>query len=289
MIKMSARLLSSLTLIAFIYLFLPLTSYGQSLHVYILNVGQGDSALISTPQGKNILIDGGPDESVVKELDSVLPFWNRKIDAIIPTHPQADHITGLISVIKRYYVKKILTTPATNTTVTYAAMQREIKEQHIPEVQFLRGSEARIEEGVVLKSLWPNANAPWQAVRDLNDVAQVCELQFHDFSALFTADAGANVEQKLDSLDDTQKVTLLKVPHHGSRFGMDDQYLQKISPLISVISVGKNNHYGHPAPQALDQLQRIHTKILRTDKDGLVDIMVDKAGVSLKRSGVTYN
>ncbi len=268
-------------LVAAVWLFVPVTNYGPQLEIDVLDIGQGDSILIQTPHHHTILIDGGPDQSVIDQLDQVLPFWHRQIDVIIPTHPQADHVTGLAAVLQRFVVKQLLYTPATADIDSYKSILKQVEQKNTPKRYFLRGDKLSTDDGVVISSLWPASNAAWNEVKDLNDVAQVCRLTFYDFSALFTADAGANIDQQLARFGDAQPIDLLKVAHHGSATGMDTHFLQQLHPYISAISVGAHNTYGHPAPSTLKQLKAVGSQIWRTDQDGRIAITVNRSGISV--------
>jgi beta-lactamase superfamily II metal-dependent hydrolase len=275
--------------ISLLYLFVPWTTYGQELDIDVLDIGQGDSILIRTPQHHTILIDGGPDESVIDQLDEVLPFWSRSIDVILPTHPQADHINGLVAVLQRFSVNQEFNTPAKANINAYFSIKREIEQQKITQRYFMRGEAINTDDNVSIKSLWPPPNSNWDSVADLNDVAQVCLLQYQNFRALFTADAGANIDQQLEKLGDAQPVDMLKVAHHGSATGTDEQFLKSIHPYISVISVGASNNYGHPALSTLQQLQSVNSQVWRTDQDGRVEVSVNYAGISVKSTKIRYN
>lgn len=275
-------------LVGFLYLFVPLTSYGQELKIDVLDIGQGDSIFIQTPNGHRILIDGGPDDSVIDQLDQVTPFWDRRIDYILPTHPQADHIDGLVDVLQRFRVSGVLDTPAKATLTAYQSLKTDIEQKKIPEITFTTGKEIKTDDRVTLQSLWPEPDSNWNPA-DLNDVAQVDLLSFGDFKALFTADAGANIDQRLEELGSVPQIDVLKVAHHGSATGTDQKFLEQLHPLISVISVGAHNTYGHPAPSTLSQLKSVGTHIWRTDQDGRVEILVNKAGISVRSSKIQYN
>lgn len=270
-------------------LFIPWTTYGKELTIDILDIGQGDSILIQTPEKHRILIDGGPDESVIDQLDEVMPFWDRSIDVVIPTHPQADHITGLASVIQRFHIGQYADTPAKSTIDSYKEIMKDIEQENIPEINYTRGSIIKLDSNITIDSLWPPQDADWNKVADLNDVAQVCLLKYGNFSALFTGDAGANIDRQLEALGDDMPVDVLKVGHHGSKTGTDQQYLAKIHPLISVISVGAHNTYGHPAPSTLKQLQQVGSSIWRTDLAGRIEIHVDRSGISVYSAKIKYN
>lgn len=264
-----------------IFLFTPWTSYGQSLQIDVLDVGQGDSILITSPDGHHILIDGGPDQSVIDQLDEVLPFWDRNIDVILPSHPQADHINGLVYVLQRMQVGAIMDTPESAKINAYIAIKKLIEQKNISEINLVRGKVVNIGGDVTLESLWPPPQTRWGEVDDPNDVAEVLLLKYGYFKALFTGDAGANIDRELINLGNITPIDLLKVGHHGSKTGTDQQFLNKIHPVASVISVGSDNRYGHPAPSTLRQLSAVGSDIWRTDNDGRIKIVVNGAGISV--------
>jgi competence protein ComEC len=153
-------------------------------------------------------------------------------------------------------------------------------------MKFEKGAGINMDDGVDVKSLWPPPDSDWDHVDDLNDVAQVCLLRFGYFTALFTGDAGANVDERLEGIG---HIDLLKVAHHGSKTGMSQSFLQKITPYASVISVGAKNRYGHPAPSTLRQLAEIGSDIWRTDMNGRLEIRVNAAGFSVHPDKIQYN
>lgn len=273
--------LSAVAVVTAAYLFVPLTSYGPELRIDVLDIGQGDSILVTTPDHYHLLIDGGPDDTVTDQIDEVLPFWDRTIDIILPSHPQADHITGIADVLGRFKVNHYLDTPALADIAVYKKIKKEIVQYHVPENYFLTGSTVSLDNDITLTSLWPPPTSDWQHVQDLNDVAEVFRLQYGPFTALFTGDAGANIDQKLLQAGQTQHIDVLKVGHHGSKTGTDTAFLQAIHPEISIISVGADNRYGHPAPSTLAQLKSVGSQVWRTDQDGRVEVQVNKAGISV--------
>ena len=251
------------------------------MQIDVLDVGQGDSILITSPDGHHILIDGGPDQSVIDQLDEVLPFWDRNIDVILPSHPQADHINGLVYVLQRMQVGAIMDTPEPAKINAYIAIKKLIEQKNISEINLVRGKVVNIGGDVTLESLWPPPQTRWGEVDDPNDVAEVLLLKYGYFKALFTGDAGANIDRELINLGNITPIDLLKVGHHGSKTGTDQQFLYKIHPVASVISVGSDNRYGHPAPSTLRQLSAVGSDIWRTDNDGRIKIVVNGAGISV--------
>lgn len=236
---------------------------------YFLNVGQGDSELVLLPKANGgsvkLLIDGGPDAKVVEELAKVLPVGDRRIDLVLMTHPQLDHFGGFIEALRQYEVGALLGTGRVGTTKAYRELMRVIRERQIPYITLRRGS--RIAYGdTVIDVLSPNARD--LASKELNDGCLVLRVATPAARALFTCDAGENVERELIASDDV-RADILKVGHHGSRFSSSAAFLRAVSPRVAVIEVGKNS-YGHPTKDALARLAASGTKIFRTDWNGTV-------------------
>lgn len=245
------------------------------LHVIFCDVGQGDSILIRSPKGMDILVDGGPDDSVLSCLSNNMPFWDRTIELMILSHPHEDHYGGLISVLKRYSVLSFYTEKAESETQGYKKLKQVLTDNKIISKTVWAGDRFNLKDGVVLKTLWPEYGSFTGSNKDLdkNGFSLVSLLTYNKFSVLLTGDAGVVVWDKIG--DKLVPVDVLKVPHHGSKTGMDREFLNLIRPKLAVISVGKNNRYGHPAKQALDLLKEFSIKILRTDMDGEVELVSD--------------
>lgn len=253
----------------------------HKLHIIICDVGQGDGIFIRTPRNQDIVIDGGPDDSILSCLAKHMPFWDRAIDLMILTHPHADHITGLIDVIKRYKVMGFYTEKVGNTTDIYEILIKTLKDYRIKEQFVWQGDNFRFKDGLFLKILWPtpdwvNRNAINEGNLDINGFSVIASLSYGNFKALFTGDAGAVAIEKIDDL--VGKIDLLKVPHHGSKTGLTEDILRVLNPKVAVISVGKKNRYGHPATFTLELLKSKNIKTLRTDQNGEVEIVSDGEG-----------
>ena len=255
------------------------------LHIVACNVGQGDAVYIRFPDGRDMLVDGGPNDLVLQCLGRHMPFWDRQISMVVNTHPQNDHLKGLISVLNRYKVEYVVRSRVFSASDVYAQFTDAIKTHQVPERFVTRGE--RISIGPAsLSVIWPSETQiarmqPATGVlgvstdANLNDGSLVFLLRYGSFDALFPGDADAHVEGQYtgDTLADGQ-VELLKVPHHGSRSGMTQSFVDWVKPAISVISVGKNS-YGHPSAEAIDMLQRVGSAILRTDEEGDIEIVSD--------------
>ncbi len=240
---------------------------------YFLNIGQGDSELILLPRAGGgsvkLLIDGGPDAKVVEELGKVLPVGDRTIDLVLMTHPQLDHFGGFIEVLKQYRVGAFLGNGRVGPIAAYRELMGIIRERNIPYITLARGSSITY-GNMVIDVLSPNSKDLVSA--ELNDGCLVLRVQTADTRALFTCDAGANIESELVASDDIQ-ADILKVGHHGSRFSSSASFLAAVNPKVAVIEVGKNT-YGHPTKDALSRLFDSGTKVFRTDQNGTLRVAV---------------
>jgi competence protein ComEC len=244
------------------------------LQMVFCNVGQGDAAYIKTPEGQDILIDGGPNNKVLDCLSSHMNFWDRKIELVVLTHPQSDHVAGLISVLQNYQVDTFLTGPEGNKTEEWRQIEKIISSQkQIKIANPSRGDTIKVGSLVKFISVWPSSEfladfgpavLGASTTRDVNDFSLVFELNYKDKKALFAGDIPNSLLSDLDDVD------LLKVPHHGSKTGLSKSFFAQTRPEIAVISVGKNNRFGHPTKEVLEILDQIGAKVLRTDQDGEV-------------------
>jgi len=242
------------------------------LHIYFLDVGQGDAILISTTDHQHILIDGGPDGSVVSQLDSILPVWDRQLDMIILTHPHADHSAGLLAVLKRYSVERFIYSGAPYSTDTYESLLTVLQEQNIP-VQIASAGQQYTFGDVSLDLLWPMAGQPFS--QDPNETSLVTWLRYGNFSTLLMGDASANNEQTLLSSGTISDIDVLKVGHHGSQYSTSPAFLSVAKPEVAVIEVGANNNFGHPTQTTLNHLGDARVTIYRTDQNGTVEVTTD--------------
>ena len=301
------------------------------LHVTICDVGQGDGIYVRFPNGKDMVVDGGPGNKIIGCLSRHMPFWDRIIDIAVLTHPEKDHINGLVSVLERYQINYLIRSDIANNTEGYATFERLIKEKHIDEKRVTTGS--RIDIGsTALSVLWPTVSQiarmkpaiPPQGLAlssrlslenmqsvlgasvvpaNLNDGSVVLYLSYGTFDVLLPGDADSHVDRELSIQipNDPDGIEIFKVPHHGSKTGMTDAFLQKLSfarPVypersrrsllkqenslsqqkpLAVISVG-NNSYGHPAPEVIQKLESAGFQVIRTDKAGDIEVVSDGRG-----------
>ena len=257
----------------------------QLLEVNFFNVGQGEAIFIETPSRHQILIDGGPSSLILEKLAESLPFWDRTIDLIILTHPEHDHLAGLIEVLKRYKIENILWTGIVRDTSEYNEWVKLIKNEGA-KIKIAQASQrinlSTYEVNRHIDILYPFENLEGQEFENSNNTSIVAKLIFGENSFLFTGDAYQSVEKKLVSRGWGLNSDVLKVGHHGSKTSTSEEFIKQVSPEIAVISVGKDNPYQHPHQETLDTLEKYGIKILRTDKNGDIKIICDSQSLKLK-------
>lgn len=244
------------------------------LRIYALDVGQGDALLIRSPQGHVVVIDGGPDPVVMSaRLGQVLPFWERRIDLIVATHQDADHLAGLLPLVERYQVGQIVQGgPATDSLLS-AEWQRRLDAGEVTARRVKRGDVIHLGE-TRLRVLHPATDLAHNA-RDDNDGSVVILLEHGGFRMLFTGDIGALTEAELLAAEVDLAATVLKVPHHGSETSSTAGFLAQAAPQVCLISVGNGNRFGHPSEQVLQRLEAAECQVLRTDQHGTIELATD--------------
>jgi len=254
-------------------------SRANEFKVEVLDVGQGDAILISTPSKLRILIDGGPGDQILTALGKSLPFFDRRIDVIISTHPDADHIEGLIPVIKKYKVRAVLRTDANKDTQTWRTFNSLISEKKLQDEKIYLGDTINLADGVNFQVLWPPAGELNKS--EPNESSIVTKLSYKEADFILTGDIGSFTENRIAGLvkPEVLQAEVLKVAHHGSRFSSADVFLEKVKPEIAAISVGANNFYGHPTPEALSRLKAADILVFRTDEDGKISFKLSEKGL----------
>jgi len=251
---------------------LILGSPGDRLSVTFLDIGQGDAILIRSPSGHNILVDGGPSgEEITAALGRHLPFWDRHLHLVVLTHPDQDHLAGLVTVLERYDVDQVLAPALADDSATFRAWQDAIAERDIPQREAFAGQWLDLGDGATLSVLHPPREL-LPAV-DEDDNSLVLKASLGDAAFLLTADIGADGEAYLLDNHTDLRAPVLKVAHHGSRTSTSTAFLAAVESLTAVISVGEDNRYGHPSPQTLDRLGS--RPVFRTDRHGDVQITTD--------------
>lgn len=241
-----------------------------SLEVNFFDVGQGDAIFIETPGNQQILIDGGSGSAVLEKLGEEMPFWDRTIDLLILTHPHEDHLSGLIKVLENYEVENVLWTGVLMETSIFEKWQEAIKEA---KVYIAQSGQKVISGKAVLEIIYPFENLEDQKIKEVDNTSIVVRLIFGNNFFLFTGDAFQSVEKQLVEKGIFIESDILKVGHHGSETSSGQDFVEEVSPEVAVISVGKNNKYGHPNQETLDTLVKYGIRIFRTDEQGDIKII----------------
>jgi len=262
-------------LIATIFIWLAVFSQvpDNILEVTFFDVGQGDAIFIETSVGQQVLIDGGPDKTILEKLSQTMPFYDRTIDLVILTHPDADHITGLVEALKYYQIGHILTSGFKKDTAVYQKWRDLIEERNIPLTIAQAGQKIIFSEEIVLKILWPEQSLIKSLSKNINNVSVVGQLVYGQTEFLLTGDIEKEVEQRLLNQGWNLESDILKVAHHGSKTSSSYNFINAVNPQIAVISVGDNNRYKHPDSVVLEQLKEF--LLYRTDKNGDIKISTD--------------
>ncbi|MCX6761942.1 MAG: ComEC/Rec2 family competence protein [Candidatus Moranbacteria bacterium] len=266
-------------LLTFGLIFFGVNSHAQNqkLQVAFLDVGQGDAILISDGE-KQILIDGGPSGTkLMEKLGEYVPFWDRKIDVVIATHPDADHITGLVDVLKNYSVDQVIESGAQSESQVFGALEKIISDKKVEKQIARRGMKVKLSDDAELEVFSPTDAIISGLKDDTNLASIVAKLTYGENSFLFTGDLPLEADSQLISSRLPLSANVLKIAHHGSKSATSAQWLELVHPKEAVISVGKDNRYGHPTAEVLSRLQDDKIRILRTDQQG--DVVYDCASV----------
>lgn len=249
----------------------------EGLTVTFFDVGQGDATFIETPSGRQILIDGGPDRSVLRELSRVMPWWDRSIDVIIATHPDADHVSGLIDVLERYDVSYILEPGVVHDTPQAESLLSLIANEDAERILARRGQYIDFGDGVRLEILFPDREVTHL---ETNTASIVARVRHGETTLLFTGDAPDSIEAYLVSLHGADlKADVLKAGHHGSQTSSSLLFVGYVSPEHAIISRGCDNSYGHPHQEVLSIFTRFDISVLDTCVEGSITFVSDGEGV----------
>ena len=266
------------------------------LTVAFLNIGQGDSIFIEAPSGNQLLIDGGPGKSVLRELSKVMPFYDRSIDVVLATHADKDHIGGLPDVLEKYKVAIFMETGVPSGSSSYKELEKIVteKSQGVPlgnlkKILVRKRMNVDLGDGAILQILFPDRDPSGM---ETNTSSIVARLVYGENEFMFTGDSPKSIEEYLVrksqgqtfGVGAVQGLTLasdvLKAGHHGSKTSSSESFVEAVAPKYAIISVGKDNRYGHPTKEVLDIFNNFGAEILRTDEDGR--IVFESNGVELE-------
>ena len=250
-----------------------LTETRTGLKVAFLDVGQGDAIFVEAPNGNQVLIDGGPNKTVLRKLAKQMPFYDRTIDGIVLTHPHLDHYGGLVDVLDNYKIGFEMDSGNDNPeSKGFDIYARKLEEEKAKRIFAKKGMRVNLDEGLYLDILLPVINKKGMSAHDEMVVAK---LVYGNNSFLLTGDMEDNLESFLLSFGGSIKSDVLKVGHHGSKTSTSEKFLGLVNPELAIISAGKNNKYGHPHKEVTERLARFEIPMLRTDEKGTIIIKSD--------------
>jgi competence protein ComEC len=235
--------------------------------IIFMNVGQGDAILIQK-NDLQILVDGGKGRTVLNELGKYMPFGDRKIELIILTHPDEDHMGGLLEIMNSYQVGQVMESGVACEKDICHKWDDLVAKNSIPVKSASFGQEI-IMESAKISVLYPFGKLEGVEMKELNDSSLVMKVNVAGGTYLLTGDASEEVEKNLLEKNVDLKADVLKISHHGSKNSNSYEFIQSVSPKKAVISVGENS-YGHPAEEVLSRLQNMNINIFRTDEAGSV-------------------
>lgn len=242
--------------------------------IAFLDVGQGDASYVRTANGADVFMDGGPDRTILERAPEVMQPFDDTIELLILTHPDADHITGIVELVKRYEVKQIITTALSATKSAHVELLELIEQQQIDHQIVSAGDRVAFDETSYLEILYPSDSTALTAL-ETNNTSLIAEYHHgsgdNELVMLFTGDIEAEVEAVLVQQQLVQDIDVLKVPHHGSNSSSTAEFLAAIVPEVCIIEVGQDNQYGHPRQEVIDRLSP-YCQIRRTDQEGTIII-----------------
>ena len=253
------------------------------LSITVLDVGQGDAIVVHTPRGHTLIIDAG--RSLGSDDEGrrvVLPYLRsqgiRRVDALLLTHPDDDHVGGATSILDRISVGWLIVSPVRSTAWHYVRALRTARRRHIPIVHVVRGEVIRFPDGVTAQVLNPPEDAPRHREYRDNSLSIVLRVQFGRTAALLTGDADLPAERDMIAAGMPLRAEVLKLGHHGSKSSSSDEFLDAVRPRIAIVSAGLHNAFGHPHPTVLARLRARRISVYRTDYQGAVRVVSDGNG-----------
>lgn len=266
-----------------VILYLPLVTPAttDNLVVRFLDVGQGDSIHVMTPDGYEMLIDGGANSLVLRQMNQTRSVFDREIDLVLATHPDTDHIGGLVDVLERYQVANVMMTDNEGDSTAARAFSRAVEIEGAEFIQATAGQVISLGEMVKIKVL-----APLGGVKDWpsNNASVIMQITYGEVDFLFTGDASLEVEDYLvGTYGADLESEVLKLGHHGSKTSTSELFLNTVNPEFAVVSAGADNRYGHPHNTVIDRVEERNIEILETAFDGTITFMSDGSEVWLNK------
>lgn len=253
----------------------------NNLQIHFFDVGQGDAVFIQTPDGVEVLIDGGANNAVLRELAQRMSFFDREIDMVIGTHPDTDHVGGLIDVLERYTVETILTTENEGESDTAKTYAQAVIDEGAEIVYARRGQIFDLGASTTLEVLFPEVS-PEQMQSNASSI--IVRLVYGETEVLLTGDSPKRIEEYLVLAEgENLQSDLLKIGHHGSRTSTSELFLAEVDPEYGVISVAKDSRYGHPHVEVTDLLFNYGVETYSTAEEGSITFESDGTNVWLQK------
>lgn len=268
-------LISGLLIVINLFVWVPshIVPPNSLLSVSFLDVGQGDAIFITSPSGNQMLIDGGPDGSVLRQISKEMKIFDRSIDVVLATHPDRDHINGLADVLNRYRVSHYVHSGVESDSSLDEALMEVVRIHDIPEVIARRNMEIDLGGGVLAKVLFPDRDPRGM---DTNDASIVLKLTYGNTCFVLSGDAPQTIERYVIGLEkENLKCQVLKAGHHGSKTSTSQEFLYFVKPEIVIFSAGKDNTYGHPHQEVTDRVKNSGAQIFSTAESGTIQIQSD--------------
>lgn len=250
-----------------------------TMRVDMLDVGQGDSILITSPAGKRVLIDAGIKEAAVDE--QLRRLGVTELSLVIATHPHADHVAGMKDVVEQIPIKLYIDNGLPHTTQTYLDLMAAIEAKQVPYKPAKNGQTYKLDDGIVLTVLFPDEKTLTDTRSDLNSNSVVVRLDHGEDCFLFTGDSEDPTEEEL-LRKGLGQCDVLKVAHHGSNHSSSTRFLTAVDPDIALISVGVDNRYDHPGEETIKRLQTVGATIYRTDHCGQISLLSTGHGITVE-------
>lgn len=255
----------------------------KPMKVHFIDVGQGDGILIQSPNGKTMLVDGGPKEASTLLVSYLKSLNIKQLDYVVATHPDADHIGGLIDVLQNFQVGQFINSGKVHTTETYEELLQIIFNRHIQYTEPTEGSNVPFDYTLQVAVLHINANA-----EDINDAAIVLKVLYNQVSFLLMSDVDVQIESEIAAKYNVSS-TILKAGHHGSDTSSSRNFLMKVHPKVTVLSYGKDNSYGHPKASVVKNIMSTGSKIYATAQSGTIIMTTDGFGYTVNEKTYSGN
>ncbi|MDP2648173.1 MAG: ComEC/Rec2 family competence protein [Candidatus Yanofskybacteria bacterium] len=250
------------------------------LKVYFFDVGQGDAIFIQAPNGRQVLVDGGPNNTVLQNLSKAMSPKDRNIDVVLLSHPHADHVSGLVDVLDRYQINYIVQAKENYDSSEFRAWQDAVSRENAIEIEAIAGKVFDLGMGARLTILHPANSAAGITTDDPHKHMVVVQLEYGDAKILLTGDMEADVERFLASRINI-RADVLKVGHHGSKTSTSELFLNAVNPQAAVIQLGDKNRYGHPSKIVLDRLESLGIPYYRTDLQDNIELQTDGSTIAI--------